>query len=234
MLSLTMMAIPFGLVFWAEQHVVSSMAAILYAALPLVVSMFTSIFMNQKVPRRAVLAMVVAFGGLVALLYSEPSTSRLALLSYGALLTAMTLAAWSVVYAKQRLRHVNPVVSTGLQLFFGSIALGWATWALESHRHAVWTRPAFAALAFLTVVGSCIAFVVYYWLLKHMQPYQIGTANLVIPVIAVFEGWLRGEAVRWMMMLVVVIILASVAAALRAEEHAGSEIEVLALRDAAE
>jgi drug/metabolite transporter (DMT)-like permease len=233
-LSLTMMAIPFGLVFWAEQYVFSSMAAILYSASPLVISLFTSIFMHQKVPRRAVLAMVVAFGGIVALLYTEPSTSRRALLGYGALLLGMTLSAWSAVYAKERLHHVDPVISTGLQLFLGSIALGWATWALESHRHAAWTRSAVIALAFLTVVGSCVAFVVYYWLLKHMQPYQLGTANLVIPVIAVLEGWLRGEAMRWMMMLVIVLILVSVATALRAEASAGSEIEVLGLRDAAE
>lgn len=233
-LSVTMMAIPFGLVFWAEQHVFSSMAAILNSASPLVISLFTPIFLHQKVPRRAVLAMVVAYGGIVALLYTAPSASRQGLLGYGALLAAMTLTAWSVVYAKQRLHHVDPIVSTGLQLFFGSIALGWATWALESHRHANWTRSSLVALAFLTVVGSLVAFVLYYWLLKHMQPYQIGTASLVIPVIAVLEGWLRGETVRWMMMLIIVVILVSVATVLSAEARAGDEIEVLALRDAAE
>jgi drug/metabolite transporter (DMT)-like permease len=234
-LSLTMMAIPFGLVFWAEQYVTSSMTAILFSASPLTISLFTPIFLHRKVPRRAVFAMVIAFAGIVDLFYTGLSTSARSLLGGAAVLAAMTIGAWSTVYAKRRLQNLNTVVSTGLQLFFGSIALGWASWALESRVHATWTGPAVAALAFLTVVGSCVAFVVYYWLLKHMQPYQLATASLVVPLIAVLEGSLIGhEPVYWRMASVIVIVLVSVGATLRAEALAGHEIEVLALRDKAE
>lgn len=229
-LSFTMMAIPFGLVFWAEQYVASSMTAILYSAAPLTISLFTAIFMHQVVPRRAVLAMVIAFGGIVDLFYSGLSTNRQTLLGGGAVLIAMTMSAWSAVYAKQRLQNVDPVVATGLQLLFASIALGWSSWALESRLHGVWSRPAIVAMAFLTVVGSCVAFVVYYWLLKHMQPYQLATTSLVVPLIAVLEGsLLYRERVTWMMGVVIVIVLASVGAALRAEARAGQEIEGLVL-----
>src|SRR5947209_13245662 len=48
-LSLTMMALPYGLLFWAEQHVMSSMTAILYSAMPLAVSLFTPAMMRRKV-----------------------------------------------------------------------------------------------------------------------------------------------------------------------------------------
>ncbi len=231
-LSFTIMAIPFGLVFWAERYVTSSMTAILYSASPLMISLFTPLFLRQKVPRRAVLAMLVAFGGILDLLYSEPNTGRQALFGYGAVLAAMTLSAWSLVYAKQKLHQVDPVVSTGLQLLLASIALGWASWVMESRLHAEWTRAAVVALAFLTVVGSCVAFVVYYWLLKHMQPYQLGTTSLVVPVIAVLEGSLVGhEPVSWRMGVVMVIVLVSVATALRAEALAGKEIEALVLKE---
>ena len=231
-LSFTMMGIPFGLVFWAEQYVASSMTAILYSAAPLTISLFTPIFMHQKVPRRAVLAMVAALGGIIYLLYEGFNTSGRALLGEAAVLAAMIMAAWSAVYAKQRLHDVDPVVATGLQLLFASILLGWGSWAMESRLHAEWTRPAVYALAFLTFVGSCVAFVVYYWLLKHMQPYQLSTTNLVVPVIAVLEGsLLYHERVTFSMGLVILIVLASVATTLRAEAHAGDEIETLMLRE---
>src|SRR5260370_34351971 len=182
------MAIPFGLVFWAERCCTSSMTAILYSASPLMISLVPPLFLRHKVTRRAVLAMLVGFGGILDLLYSEPNTGRQALFGYGAVLAAMTLSAWSLVYAKQKLHQVDPVVSTGLQLLLASIALGWASWVMESRLHAEWTRAAVVALAFLTVVGSCVAFVGYYWLLKHMQPHQIGTTRLVVPMIAVPAG----------------------------------------------
>ena len=231
-LSLTMMAIPFGLVFWAEQYVTSSMTAILYSASPLTISLFTPIFMRRKVPRRAVLAMVIAFGGILILLYSGLSASGRSLLGGAAVLTAMTVSAWSTVYAKQRLHNLDTTVSTGLQLFFASIALGWSSWALESRLHATWTRPAIVALAFLTLVGSCVPFVVYYWLLKRMQPYQLATTSLVVPVIAVLEGSLIArEPVPWMMVVVILIVLVAVGSVLRAEALAGPEIQILMLRD---
>ena len=216
-LSLTIMAIPYGLLFWAEQIVTSSMTAVLFSALPLVVALLTPLMMKSKVPRQAVFAMVVAFGGLLVLFYTGLSTSRRSLIAGFAILAAMLFSSWSVVYAKQRLRDVDAVVGTGLQLGFGSVALLWGTWALEAHRHAHWTREAILALGFLSLFGSCIAFVIYYWLLKRMQPYQVSTINLVVPLVALMEGaLLLRESVPLLMLIAVALVLGSVAAVLRA------------------
>ncbi|HET9365058.1 MAG TPA: EamA family transporter, partial [Candidatus Angelobacter sp.] len=164
-LSLTIMTVPYGLLFWAEQHVASSMTAVLFSAMPLAVSLLTPAMMHRKVPRQAVFAMLIGFGGLLSLFYTgDLSTSRRSLIGGVAVLISMALSAWSVVYAKLRLREVDSVIATGLQLLFGSVVLFWGTWALEAHRHAVWTRAAVLAMAFLTIFGSAAAFVIYYWL----------------------------------------------------------------------
>ena len=69
-LSLTIMAIPYALLFWAEQFVTSGMTAVLYSASPLCIALLTPLMMKHKVPRDAVFAMVVAFGGLLVLFYT--------------------------------------------------------------------------------------------------------------------------------------------------------------------
>ena len=149
-------------------------------------------------------------------------------------MTAMVLSAWSIVYAKKRLQDVDSVVATGLQLLCGSVVLFWGTWALEAHRHAHWTRASMTALAFLTMVGSCVAFVIYYWLLKRMQPYQLSTISLVVPLIAVLLGALIGrEPIPLMMLIAMVVVLASVGSVLRAEAGAEQQDEILMLRDKA-
>jgi drug/metabolite transporter (DMT)-like permease len=233
-LSVTIMALPYGLLFWAEQYVASSMTAVLFSAMPLMVALFTPLMTHRTVPRGAVLAMVVAFGGLLILLRTQLSASRRALLGGVAVLVAMTLSSWSVVYAKKRLREIDSVVATGLQLLFASLALFWGSWVLEARRHAVWTRSAIAATAFLIIFGSCAAFVIYYWLLKKMQPYQLSTTSLVVPVIAVLEGALFWrEPVPVIMVIVIAIVLASVGAVLRAEARAESERDFVLLRDKA-
>src|ERR1700731_3934661 len=216
-LSVTIMALPYGMLFWAEQHVTSSMTAVLYSAMPLTVSLVTPAMLHRKVPRRAIYAMVIAFGGLLTLFYTDLSTSRQAMIGGVAVLLSMALRSWSVVYAKQRLHDVDSVVATGLQLLLGSVVLLWATWALDAHRHAVWTRTAVIAMAFLTIFGSAAAFVIYYWLLKTLQPYQLSTISLVVPLIALLEGLLAGERIPLLMVAAVLVVLGSVWSVLRAE-----------------
>lgn len=233
-LSVSIMAVPYGLLFWAEQHVTSSMSALLYSAMPLTVSLFTAGMMHRKVPRQAIFAMLIAFGGLSTLLY-DLSGSRMSLVGGIAVLVAMAMSSWSAVYAKQRLHEVDSVVSTGLQLLFGSVVLLWGTWALEAHRHAVWTWTSFLAMAFLTIFGSAAAFVIYYWLLKQLHPYQLSTISLIIPLIALLVGFLSGEPVRLMMVIAIVVVLGSVRSVLRAEQEKEPEgDEILMLRDKAQ
>ncbi len=215
-LSLTIMAIPYGLLFWAEQFVTSGTTAALFSASPLCVALLTPLLMKRRVPRDAVFAMVVAFGGLLVLFYTGLGSSSRALLGGLAVLGAMLISSWSIVFAKRRLHDVDPVAGTGLQLLFGAVALLWGTWALEAHRHAVWNRPAVMATVFLTLFGSCAAFVVYYWLLKRMQPYQVSTISLVVPVVAVLEGaLLLREPVPLPMVIAIAVVLGSVSTVLR-------------------
>ena len=217
-LGFTIIGIPYALQFWAQQYVTSSLSAVLFSALPLTVSLLTPLMLRRTVPRQGVLAMLVAFGGLLLLLYTDLKFGSREFWGGIAVLGAMFGSAWSAVYAKLRLRDVDPVVSTALQSLIGSIGLFWGTWALESHRRAVWTRSAVLALLFLATFGSATAFALYYWLLKHIQPYQLSTINLIIPVVAVLEGSLLGrEAVPAMMIVAMIVVLGSVAVVLRAE-----------------
>lgn len=223
-LGFTIMAVPYGLLFWAEQYVSSSMTAVLFSSMPLFVALMTPLMSHARVPRLAVLSMLIAFGGLLVLFYTGLGGGNRGLLGGVAILVAVILSAWSVIYAKRRLHEIDAVVSTGLQLGFGAVALSWATWALESRRHAVWTTSVVISLTFLVVFGSCAAFVIYYWLLKRMQPYQLSSISLIVPVIALMEGALIAhEAVRPMTLLAILIVLGSVATVLRSRPEPALE-----------
>lgn len=231
-LTLTIMALPYALLFWAEQYVTSSMSAVLFSASPLAVSLITPVMMHRKVPRRAVYAMVMAFGGILVLFYQNPSSDRRVIIGGAAVLVSMLLTSWSVVYAKRRLRNVDPVVATGLQSLLGSVVLFWGTWSLEAHRHAIWSRRAVFAMAFLTIFGSAAAFVIYFWLLKKLQPYQLSTISLIIPLVAILLGLLDGDRIPLLMLLAVLVVLGCVWSVLRAESDKEPEVnDILMLRD---
>jgi drug/metabolite transporter (DMT)-like permease len=230
-LGLTIMAVPYGLLFWAEQFVTSSMAAILFSASPLVVALFTLLMSHRRVPRSAVFAMVVAFGGVLVILYTGLSTNQ-SLWGGLAILAAVVLSAWSIVFAKDRLQEIDSVIATGMQLLVGSLALLWGSWIFEAHRPAHWTSSALLSMGFLVIFGSCLAFVIYYWLLKRMQPYQLATTSLVVPIVAVLEGTLFArEMVPPLMLIAMLVVLASVGSVLRAEAALERGHDILLLRD---
>jgi drug/metabolite transporter (DMT)-like permease len=53
-----------------------------------------------------------------------------------------------------------------------------------------------AALAYLILFGSVIAFTAYNWLLEHYSPTLVATHTYVNPIVAVLLGWLlAGERV---------------------------------------
>jgi drug/metabolite transporter (DMT)-like permease len=235
-LSLTVIAVPYGLLFWAEQYVSSSIGALLFSAMPLLVALMTPLMLGRTVPRNAVFAMLLGFGGLATLFWKgELTASALSLWGGLAVLSAVLMSAWSVVYAKTRLQDVDPVIATGLQSLFGCVVLYWGNWALESHRTTTWSRTSVIAILFLAVFGSAAALAIYYWLLKHMQPYQLSTLTLVVPIIAVVEGSLLGhEAVPLLMIAAMVVVLGSVGAVLLSDADAKGQDPIVLLAGDAE
>ncbi|MEO8727366.1 MAG: EamA family transporter [Acidobacteriaceae bacterium] len=219
-LALGMMALPYALVFWAERLIPSSTTAVLFASLPLFTALFTRLMSEGKVPRRAVYAMAVGAGGILVMFSGALSASFATLMGGIAVLAAVALSAWATVFAKLKAAGVNPMVSTAVQLGLGALLLMPACLLMERGEHAQWSHTAVAAMGFLIVFGSVVAFSVYYWLLREIEPYQIATVQLVVPVVAIAEGALLGhERVPFSVLAAAALILGSVAVALRARAN---------------
>ena len=68
-----------------------------------------------------------------------------------------------------------------------------------------------AALVYLIIFGSMIAFTAYIWLLKNVTPARAATYAYVNPVIAVFLGWSIGnETITSLMLVAASMIIGSV------------------------
>jgi drug/metabolite transporter (DMT)-like permease len=71
-------------------------------------------------------------------------------------------------------------------------------WLEGNPFHLHWTPKAVGSLAYLVVVGSVIAFGLYYWLVSHMDVTKTMLIALVTPVVAVILGMLTlHEKLNW-------------------------------------
>jgi drug/metabolite transporter (DMT)-like permease len=90
--------------------------------------------------------------------------------------------------------------------------------------HFHWTPLAATALVYLTVLGSVVAFLMYYWLIRHTAVSSVLMIPLVTPLVAVLFGLLfGGETIGWHTALGGSAILGGVALAVLGRRTVNSE-----------
>jgi drug/metabolite transporter (DMT)-like permease len=110
------------------------------------------------------------------------------------LLSSLSWAAGTVLYRDAGL-PVGPVAFNAVMMGLGGtwlLAGGIATGELPRWR---WDAGGLAAMVYLAVFGSALAYTAYSWLLRHSPADRVGTFALVNPAIAAVLGWVvLGEA----------------------------------------
>ncbi|OFV80176.1 MAG: hypothetical protein A3B65_04925 [Acidobacteria bacterium RIFCSPHIGHO2_02_FULL_67_57] len=190
-LSLLMFAVPYGLVFYGELTVSSALAAILFSSHSAFTLVFDSVRVGRNLFDRArVAGLALAFAGLLVIFWPKLTGPRAELAGIVALVVAAASSALAAVLAKHGAHGIDPVAGTTWQMAGAAVWLLAAGGALERPALTGYSATALVALLYLAVFGSCVTFVLYYGLLKHLAPVQLSTLSFVIPVIATFAGWL--------------------------------------------
>jgi len=217
-LGIAMMAVPYGSVFWAEQHINASLTALLFASFPLVVAIWNLLLTGQTVPRRALFSILVGFSGTAVLFFKGVPYSTSSRLSAFVVLLGVLSAAWATVFAKREGLAISPLVSTGIQMAVAAIVTTVASIGLEGGQDSHWTTLSISMLLLLAVFGSAVAFSLYYWLLRDIAAYQLGTIDLIVPLVATTEGAvLLGENISILMIVAMIVVLGSVLVVIRSE-----------------
>ena len=181
----------YGLIFWAEQHISSGLASLLQATTPafgLVVAHFH--LPSERMTWAKITGVVLGVCG-VGVVFSNQLTvaGGRALAGCVAVVLSSVFVAYSNVLVKAHGRNLEPAILAAGQMFFGLIPLLLIGIPLEGNPvHYRWTPLAVVSLFYLAIVGSVIAFLLYYWLVHHMDVTKTMMISLVTPVVAVLLG----------------------------------------------
>lgn len=194
-------ALPWVLLSWGEQYIDSALASILNGTTPLftiILAHFLVAGDRMTVPK--MLGVLLGFAGLSLLIL--PSLSGGAQASTWGLLAVTAAAAVygvAMIYSRNHLRGLPPLVAPASQLL---LATGYMLpVALLVDRPWTLDRPSTVALGslfLLGILGTGLAFIVYYRLLETANPTYISMVTYVIPVFGVILGVLvLGEQLTW-------------------------------------
>jgi drug/metabolite transporter (DMT)-like permease len=180
-------SIPFPLIAAGEQHVSSSLAAIIVAAAPLFVALLALRFdESERVTGSRLVGLVIGLGGVVALVGIDVAGRGDEMLGALAVLTAAFCYAVGPMVLKRHLADLDPRASMGAALAVAAVVL---TPAVAAAPPA--SAPPASALLALAVLGlfcTAAAFVFYGALVAEAGPGRALVITYVAPVVALALG----------------------------------------------
>jgi drug/metabolite transporter (DMT)-like permease len=179
------------LTYTAETRLDSGLVAVLFGTLPFFTFAFGHYLAHERTTPRVWAGAAVAFAGvgIISLAGAVQSSPLYALFA----IAAAASSAFANVYAKRHAHHPPLVTLPPAMLAAGVaiFALGLTFEPIAWHRAL--SAPSLAALAYLALLGSSVAFFLNLWVLKHIPVWVVGLTSLIIPVIAVIVGVTLGH-----------------------------------------
>ncbi|MGQ9495530.1 MAG: DMT family transporter [Thermoanaerobaculaceae bacterium] len=221
-----------GMVFWGETLLDSSYTALLITASPLWTAIFSTLLSpllkgEEKLRPRAFMGLGLGLVGSYLLL--QPATMVPDNLR-AALVVELSAVIWALgALWVRRLRGIyHPLEMTTLQMVAGAVFL--TLLALVRGDAVLIAHVSFkaaAALSYLVIFGSLVAFGAYFYLLRVWSAARVATSAYINPIVAVLLGWfLLGESPSLSTLIGGAVVLSGVALALwnsgKREEEEGS------------
>lgn len=183
-----------GLMTVSEKHLSSSLAALISSTSPLLVFILSLILGMQKFSWKSLIGVALGFCGILLIFWD--GIRDLANPDYRngiiALIIGITGWAMGTVYSKKT--HGKPQ-NIALNLFYQfafagivQVILGFIFSGETNVAH--WSLQSWAAMVYLGIFGSVVAFFAFNYAIKYVAPTQISILSYVNTVIAIFLGWL--------------------------------------------
>lgn len=178
----------FALLFVAAYRLPGGVAATVGAIQPLIVAGFAALLLAQRLTLRVGLCAVTGIAG-VSLLVLRANAQIDTLGLIAALGGALSMGL-GVVLSKRWTPPVPVLASTGWQLVTGGLLLLPVTLLVEGAPPTHLTLENTLGYAYLTIVGSAIAYTLWFRGIQLLTPTEVTFLGLLSPLVATTLGWL--------------------------------------------
>ena len=208
--------LPFYLISWGQERVASGVAGILMAMNPLVTLVLAHFFvLGEYLSRNRVSGFALGFAGVVVLIGPEAllgiGSGGSDVVRQGAVLGGSLCDATNAILAR-RMPATHPLVAAAAVLLIASIVVVPGALIVDSPLELAPSAQSLAALAWLGLVPTAVATVVYFRVVASAGPTFLSLVNYPVPVVAVLTGAVVfGEQPEWTALVGLALILGGIA-----------------------
>jgi drug/metabolite transporter (DMT)-like permease len=203
---------------WALQWISSNQSALLNVSSAFWIALF-GVFGRRGQPISLRVGIGLAVGGIGTALILIPRDPAMATSAHGTLLPSLVVLggcmAWGMgsIYLRNVRARVDLLTFTGMQMLCGGALLQLPALLNGDAAAWHWSAGGVAAMAYLTIFSSCLAYTAFAWLLQNATPALTGSYGFVNPAIATLLGWLvlderlQGAQVTGMVVIIIGVLL---------------------------
>ena len=175
-----------SLVYWGLQTSTATNGMLLNSTIPLLIMALGAVFWGQRLSLWAILGLIVSTLG-VAVVILQGSWARAAALDFarGDLIIFAAMVAWALytMGLKTFPAEVNRIGLLAVQIALAlPILAPFLAWEIASGRVPVWTPPSIAALIYIGIVPSVLAYLFYTKAVEMAGPARAGQFIHLLPV----------------------------------------------------
>jgi len=184
-----------GFVVYAQQYVASGLTAVLIATTPFWSATVERLLPNgERFSTRSLIGLSLGFTGIVILVWPEMTSGGAGGGKFvlGVIAIQLACIGWVIgtSFAKRHELGDNPFQSTALQMVFSGIMLLGAATAHGDWAQLTFTPRTLAAMLYLSIAGSLIAYSAYIYAIQHLPLQLVSLYAYINPMIAVALGTL--------------------------------------------
>jgi len=184
-------AIPFTLISWGEQSIDSAVASILNGTVPFFTLLIAHLALSdERMTAQRLWGLLAGFGGVVLLLSRDLSWGQFQadLLGQLAILGAAVSYAVGIVHARRNLSGVAPLTQALVSVGVAAAFIWIAAFNAEAGNLVPAQPLTWLALGWLGLLGTVLAYALYYYLVQTIGPSRTSMVTYVMPVIGVGLG----------------------------------------------
>lgn len=190
--------VSYGLVFWAELEVSAGFASISFASIPLIVAVLARFMLHEPLGGGKLIGVLLGLAGIALLFLDRFGGSGASIAAKVGMIVAAFASALANLLVQRDQRDVSKRIAITGQMIVGTVFLAGFTFVLERDSRLVWNTVSVFSLLYLAILGSVVAFILYYWLLHRTSATKSTTIAFVAPVLTVvLDHFLMGETLGW-------------------------------------
>lgn len=183
-------ALPFALITWGQTHIASGLASILNASTAIFgVLVAAMVFADERLTRRKLAGICLGFAGAVTVIGPD-AVRGLDLTAWAqlALIGAALCYAFGGAFNRARLSGLTPqVAAAGMLTASACVILPVALWA-DGVPSLDYQGPTWAAIAYLSVMATAAAYLLYYRVLAMAGAGSVLLVTLLVAPVAILLG----------------------------------------------